>query len=431
MGWDQLTVAVKARKSNGKWTIGTGFPVARGLILTARHVVVPYEKATPICIRWWHCGDPGFGPADGPGGDGFLEAEIVWEDQGLDVALLTAPHPDGFGFVDLSDTTPARTAITCEGFPTGARLGNSTETIRIDGTVHSPHASHGFCQLDTTRDPEDSGDWGGLSGALVFPVDRGTGSAIAILTNARPAMGDNRTLHAVPTAAILQSPGYAEKIGAESDTHQPDPAQATGLCKALVGDGLRESEANPELEAGLTRQTAASMTDAPSIISSLATVLGNSGRPIGFGIVVQHNLVVTCAHVVAGAIAGDAMQATGPVEALGGATVRLEFTTETDLSEDVGTVETGGWRALVLPLPPTPRDRVSDLAVLRLSKPLPDGIVPYPWQGPSTPTSSLSRCSAGTMSMVRRSRTGPNARPATCCPVRLGSSSAFDTTPPT
>lgn len=235
MSWEQLTVAVKAAKTTGKWSIGTGFPVARGLILTALHVVEPDGCPTGVRVRRWHCRVAGFGPEDGANGDGFLDAETVWCDRSLDVALLSAPHPDETGFVELSDAEPEDgRRITGEGFPDAARINGRAETIRLPGRIHSPHASGGYCEVTMDPNPTLLADWGGASGALVFPEGNSSGKAIAILINARQAMGNNCTLHAVPTAAILRSPGFAERIETEWETHRPDHTQIEKHRKSLV-----------------------------------------------------------------------------------------------------------------------------------------------------------------------------------------------------
>src|SRR5271163_1541252 len=73
-------------------TTGTGYPVGRDLVLTARHVVEPRDRdrKSPIQILW--SGYPNAGPDDG----WYRLANdcVVWKAQGdLDAALLRCPRP--------------------------------------------------------------------------------------------------------------------------------------------------------------------------------------------------------------------------------------------------------------------------------------------------------------------------------------------------
>ncbi|MDQ2696679.1 MAG: serine protease [Pseudomonadota bacterium] len=72
-----------------KGEIATGYPVARNLILTARHVLYPQETrrddACNIEVRWRHPNvkDKGWRPITG----------VVWESEPWDLALLECPLP--------------------------------------------------------------------------------------------------------------------------------------------------------------------------------------------------------------------------------------------------------------------------------------------------------------------------------------------------
>ena len=236
MAWGDLTICIKAAKANGRYAIGTGFPVARGLVLTARHVVRPDGATGEVLIRWWHSVAEGFGPKSGAKADGFLAATIEWEDKDLDVALLEAPHPPGAGIVHLTLSRHRDGECRSEGFPTGARVDGITEQFRVRGHMHTLDGSGDFFQVDLSANPQEIGNWGGLSGALV--IDPQSGTAAGVFSIGRSALDENKYAKAVPGSRIWKAPGFAERLGQIWRTHEPDGQWQTvheeGLLKLLA-----------------------------------------------------------------------------------------------------------------------------------------------------------------------------------------------------
>lgn len=231
MAWQRLTVCVIAGKSGEDYAIGTGFPVAPGKILTARHVVRPEDAADSVLIRWWHSDEPGFRKQDGEGGDGFLPGEIIWECEALDVALLEAPHPPNFGYIYLTSADHRPGDCTGEGFPMGARVGDRTEHFRIAGRAHSLDGTGPYFQVDLDIDAVSPTAWGGASGAAL--IDERAGTALGLLVAARHAFERSGTGRAIPGSTIWKAPGFARHAGQNWRAHEPSAAWRSGLRKEL------------------------------------------------------------------------------------------------------------------------------------------------------------------------------------------------------
>lgn len=115
----------KSGTDGKKGDIATGYPVARDLILTARHVLHPQESgrddACKIEVRWRHpnVNDKGWRPIAG----------IAWESEGWDLALLECPLPQemtDWGF--LSEQMPTDTMQwVSAGFP---RVAGKKDAVR-------------------------------------------------------------------------------------------------------------------------------------------------------------------------------------------------------------------------------------------------------------------------------------------------------------
>ena len=77
---DKWLVQILVKDSDGDWTIGTGYPIGNGVVLTANHVVsFTKRNAIPQFTLVWHKQE-------------YLETPftIVFQDEQLDLAIAAA-----------------------------------------------------------------------------------------------------------------------------------------------------------------------------------------------------------------------------------------------------------------------------------------------------------------------------------------------------
>jgi V8-like Glu-specific endopeptidase len=164
-----LIAKILPTKKDGKRTIGTGYPIAKDLVLTARHVVIFPERNQdkPIVIEW----------ADYKNASGDIysvEAEIVFDGkEECDIAILKCQIPPQ---IQISSSVLARRfPIEHEkwagfGYP---RIGKDEDAgtrkkISVLGKFHPPDTTSHEITLTSESDALEKADWKGVSGAPVF-----------------------------------------------------------------------------------------------------------------------------------------------------------------------------------------------------------------------------------------------------------------------
>lgn len=218
MGWRDLILEIQAQGDDGIWEVGTGFPIASGLILTARHVLYTNDdqKRTAIWARWDGYGQKADFDAEvetkwSEHYREYLLGEVLWDDQKLDVALLKVPHPVNAPYIRLSASAHA----VCEerqsrGFPNGAKILGKSEGINIRGSYFPPNRGQHQAQFDPVDPPHDLEDWRGMSGAPLFDEARSRADAIVVI--AREAFGSARVLKVVCAKDVLEAEGFREQL---------------------------------------------------------------------------------------------------------------------------------------------------------------------------------------------------------------------------
>lgn len=187
-------------------SFGTGYLVAPGLVLTARHVVEPALLSSGSCeVRL--LGD-------------FLEGRtewhrfaVCWNDADRDLALLSeSAVPVAGRFVPRQHTAFGTLIrdhhlMNCGGlgFPKVLRHEGRNETQQVVGSIHKlSMLKDGRWQVQVTSPrPRDPLDWKGVSGAALFAGDRLIG--VVVETETRYAEG---VLIAQPLKDVLSLPEW-------------------------------------------------------------------------------------------------------------------------------------------------------------------------------------------------------------------------------
>lgn len=164
-----LIAKILPTKKDGKRTIGTGYPIAKDLILTARHVVIfsARDESKPIVVEWTDY-------KDALGNIHSVEAEIFFDGGAeCDIAILKCQIPPQ---AQVSSSILAwRFPVahqTWEGFGY-PRIGkdeknDTREKISVLGKFHPSNTTSHNISLTSESDTLKKEGWCGVSGAPAF-----------------------------------------------------------------------------------------------------------------------------------------------------------------------------------------------------------------------------------------------------------------------
>ncbi|WP_149498653.1 NACHT domain-containing protein [Roseiconus lacunae] len=177
---------------NGR--IGTAYPVAKNVLLTAAHVVGD-QPGTSVEARWWHQENP----------EWITCGEILWDGRiqspSFDVVLLHCDFPrrvsSNWGL--LINAPPRDNLIWAgEGFPLVG--GKATNAVPLQGSMHSMGNSSKYFHLSVTAGAEIDEGWLGASGSPVFLDDYIIGVIVRAPRNFSAAR-----FEAVPSFKLLEN----------------------------------------------------------------------------------------------------------------------------------------------------------------------------------------------------------------------------------
>lgn len=185
-------VRIVLRLAEGGEAVGTGYRLGGERILTAAHVV---EGAETITVE--HDSAEGAVLAD--------EAEVLWEDEDLDVAVLACPSsPAPFTHLAsgplLSRSSWESRGCARAGLP-GASVADSM--VSLAGKAAATAAHQDRFEVEVEAPPEKVEDWSGISGAPVFVDGRIQG-----VLRAAPKSFVGRRLHATPIHRLMAIDGF-------------------------------------------------------------------------------------------------------------------------------------------------------------------------------------------------------------------------------
>lgn len=204
--------------------IGTAYPVAPGVLMTAAHVVGDATGNT-IEARWWHL----------PDGERTWKhcTKILWDGRtqspSSDIVLLGCEFPTSVTghWGQFAAVRPKDHAEWCsEGFPyVGVKDENA---VPIKGTTHSmgDRSEHFHLAIDAATETEEG--WTGASGSPVFVNDR----IIGVIVNS-PRDYRAERFHAVPVFRLLENPEFRSLVNysaAEDQRHQLKEAAISELA---------------------------------------------------------------------------------------------------------------------------------------------------------------------------------------------------------
>lgn len=236
-----LIAKILPTKVTGGRTIGTGYPIAKDLVLTARHVVIfaGRDLQVPISVEWHDLKDDTGKPYVSTVSD-----IIEFGDQ-YDIALLKCDIPltAHNALPNLSPHFPvAHETWESFGYPQLGKSENKREKVSALGKFHPPGSKHEI-QLTSDSDAIEKAGWCGISGAPVFNGD----TLYAVISKTPTNRQECFTAVLIPWL-INNNPDFSKAIGC-SDNSQYLTGQKQQIKDLLLN--IHDTKLLKELSAKL------------------------------------------------------------------------------------------------------------------------------------------------------------------------------------
>ncbi len=228
-----LLIEIHVTANDGQQKNFTGYPVAPGRILTARHGLLPdvASETKTIELRWHEAKDEQ---------RRWRPATMIWEDDLLDAALLQCDFPDGLnGYGWLSDQPPRETNPPTRWASAGiARAGNKNATASgsfdFHGNVYSAASNKPRFDIGVEDEASKGAYWEGSSGMPIFVDRRIIGVAMSYLEAT-----EARRFKASPVRLMLRDPKFRAAIGYDERERRHKEARATLLDWFIASGPVR------------------------------------------------------------------------------------------------------------------------------------------------------------------------------------------------
>lgn len=225
-----LLIEIHVTADDGREKNFTGYPIAPGRILTARHGLLSdvASEAKTIELRWHEAEDEQ---------RRWRPATVTWEDEVLDAALLQCDFPDGLnGYGWLSDQPPRETNPPTRWASAGiARAGDKSKTASgsfdFHGNVYSAASNKLRFDIGVEDEAMAAEYWEGSSGMPIFVERRIIGMAVST-----GGATEARRFKASPIRLMLRDPKFRAAIGYDDQKKRREEARAA-LFDLLIASG--------------------------------------------------------------------------------------------------------------------------------------------------------------------------------------------------
>jgi len=201
----RLIAKVRVPKKNGKHEIGTAYPIAKDLLLTARHVVDIKDRDSTklIEIHWFDYNESTDKTSVIYTGDDEIDIAVVQCEMSPQM-MLKIPSRNPLCHLDLVDGMQWKSM----GFPIVGKEGDEHFKVSAKGDFFPHDKSRAVIDLKSEGEPEQKELWKGISGAPVF-VD----SMIkAVIVDTSKYLQSRLTAVLIPYL-LEKSEEFKEKVG--------------------------------------------------------------------------------------------------------------------------------------------------------------------------------------------------------------------------